>query len=230
MWCNGSYNEGTLKHSFKNGRCTKCGCTYGGDDHYIYVVWANVDPYYVPYSTTFAEYCEIANIELDYIKYNYYQSILPYLEYPDTQRRYLTPETVLGEFGNNTHVNRETLNTDVGHTCEWYNSACILCNLRCDHNFGADGKCTICKCTHGGDDHYVYIEVNYGGINTGVKGYFLPYSTTLYDLLDETWEAGYSYAITQYIFLIDDVRISSSTVLGKYGNSVEISTLAITQN
>ena len=118
----------------------------------------------------------------------------------------------------------------MGHTCEWYNSACILCKLRCDHNFGADGKCTICKCTHGGDDHYITITTDYCGLNASVSEKFVPYSTTLYELLNMTWESGYSYAITQYIFLIDGVRISSSTVLGKYGNSVEISTLAITQN
>ena len=233
IWCNGSYNEGILMHTFEDGRCTNCGCTYGGSDHYIYVVWANVDPYYVPYSTTFAEYCEIAHIQVDYAQYNYYQSTLPYWEHPDTERRYITSETVLGEFGNNTHVNRETLNTGEGHIHEWYNSACVLCDLRCDHNFNANGKCTICNCTHGGEDHYITVTTVYldNGIhNAFVSTKFVPYSTTLYELLEDVWEAGYSYATTQYIFLIDDVRISSGTVLGKYGNCVEISTLAITQN
>ena len=233
MWCNGNVFDDTLKHTFVNGKCSNCGCTYGGDDHYIYVVWANVDPYYVLYSTTFAEYCEIAHIQADYAQYNYYQSTLSYLEHPDTERRELTPETVLGEFGNNTHVNCETLNTGAGHTCEWYNSACVLCALRCDHNFNANGKCTICNCTYAGEDHYITVTTDYWGNgvhNAFVSTKFVPYSTTLYDLLEETWEAGYSYAITQYIFLIDGVQLSSSTVLGKYGNSVEISTLAITQN
>ena len=231
-WCNGSLNEGTLMHTFEGGVCTNCGCTYGGDDHYILVVWANVDPYYVLYSTTFAEYCELANIEADYTDYHYYQSILPYLEHPDTERRDLTPETILGEFGNNTHINCEKLNTDVGHTHEWYNSACILCALRCDHNFGADGKCKICKCTHGGEDHYITVTTDYwanDGVNAFVSEKFVPYSTTLYELLNMTWEAGYSYATQRYRFFIADNEISSGTILGKYGNNVEITTLAIAQ-
>lgn len=230
IWCTGSYNEGTLKHSFNNGRCTKCGCTYGGDDHYILVVWAYVDPYYVLYSTTFADYCELANIEADYTNYHYYQSILPYLEHPDTERRELSPETILGEFGNSTHIDREIISTNVGHTHEWHNSACVLCAQRCSHNFGADGKCLICNCTHGSEDHYITVTTDYldnGVNNTFMSEEFVPYSTTLYELLNMTWEAGYSYATQYYRFFIDDSEISSNTVLGRYGDNVEITTLAI---
>ena len=224
-WCNG-----TLEHSFADGRCTNCGCTYGEDDHYILVVWANVDPYYVLYSTTFADYCELANIQADYTEYRYYQSILPYFENPDTERRELSPETVLGEFGNNTHINCELINTGVGHIHEWYNSACVLCAERCSHSFAEDGKCSICKCTSGGDDHYITVTTDYwanGDMNAFVSEKFVPYSTTLYELLDMTWEAGYSYATQYYRFFIADSEISSNTVLGRYGDNVEITTLAI---
>lgn len=230
IWCTGSYNEGTLKHTFEGGVCTNCGCTYGGDDHYILVVWANVDPFYVLYSTTFADYCELANIQADYTEYRYYQSILPYLEHPDTERRELSPGTILGEFGNSTHIDREIISTNVGHTHEWHNSACVLCAQRCSHNFGADGKCLICKCTHGGNDHYITVTTDYWaneGISEFVSEKFVPYSTTLYDLLNMTWEAGYSYATQYYRFFIGGSEISGSTVLGSYGNNVEITTLAI---
>ena len=112
------------------------------------------------------------------------------------------------------------------HVHTWVNSQCTgcweWCNEDLSHTF-ADGTCTNCGCTFGGEDHYIYLLVEglYEGIESDIY-YHIHYSTTLTQFLESIKDYYNPIDFTYYLINKSNmtVQINESTVIGTYGSSL----------
>lgn len=134
-WCNED-----LSHTFVGNTCSNCGCTYGGEDHYIYLgvegLYEDIESdiyYHIHYSYTLNQFLESIKNFYNPIDFAYYL-----IDRNDTSRTIkIDQNTVIGEFGSSL-----TLFAD-RHYHSWSDGVCTDCGYECPHP-KADDFCPEC--------------------------------------------------------------------------------------
>jgi hypothetical protein len=150
-WCNED-----LSHTFVGNTCSNCGCTYGGEDHYIYLgvegLYEDIESdiyYHIHYSYTLNQFLESIKNFYNPIDFAYYL-----IDRNNTSRTIkIDQDTVIGEFGSSL-----TLFAD-RHYHSWSDGVCIDCGYECPHP-KADDFCPEC----GMENPYHLITIMYNGV------------------------------------------------------------------